>query len=179
MFPELTTERFQLKQILPQDQAFIFEGLSHPQVIPFYGVHYQSFEATEAQMKFYEDIYRTGTGCWWKIVDKQSGERVGAIGFNHYNAQHNRAETGYWLLPQHWKKGIIAEVFPVVIGYLQKEKKVHRIEAHVEEGNWDSEKVLQRLGFIHEGTLRDCELKEGKYVSLKIYSLLSTGCHSG
>jgi ribosomal-protein-alanine N-acetyltransferase len=35
MFPELTTERFLLQQVVPEDQQFIFEGLSHPDIIPF------------------------------------------------------------------------------------------------------------------------------------------------
>jgi len=38
MFPEIETPRFFLKQIVADDQAFIFKGLSHPEVIPFYGV---------------------------------------------------------------------------------------------------------------------------------------------
>ncbi len=173
MAPELTTERFRLKHILPQDQEFIFQGLSHPQVIPFYGVRYHSLEATKEQMEFYAELSRNDTGYWWKIVHKETGENTGAIGFNNYNPQHNKAEVGYWLLPKHWKKGIIAEVFPVVINYLQKEKKVHRIEAVVEEGNSSSNKVLERFGFMYEGTMRDCEIKEGKYISLRMYSLLS------
>ncbi len=68
MAPELTTERFRLKHILPQDQEFIFQGLSHPQVIPFYGVRYHSLEATKEQMEFYAELSRNDTGYWWKIV---------------------------------------------------------------------------------------------------------------
>jgi [ribosomal protein S5]-alanine N-acetyltransferase len=171
---QLTTERFELQHILAEDQQFIFEGLSHPQVIPFYGVRYNSFEATKAQMEFYDSLVKEGTGCWWKIVAKQTGERVGAIGYNNYSAQHNKAEVGYWLLPQYWKQGILSEVFPIVIDYLLKEKEVHRIEALVEEGNSDSNRSLERVGFIYEGTMRDCEIKEGQYISLRMYSLLSS-----
>ena len=82
MFPELTSARFLLQQIVRDDQAFVFEGLSHPQVIPFYGVWYDSFEDTGSQMDFYDDQWKEGTGCYWKIVDRETGERVGVIGFN-------------------------------------------------------------------------------------------------
>jgi len=47
MVPQLTTDRFFLQKIFPEDQQFIFEGLSHPDVIPFYGARYDSFEATK------------------------------------------------------------------------------------------------------------------------------------
>ena len=174
MFPELTTGRYLLQEIKDEDQAFIFEGLSHPQVIPYYGVSYQTFEATKAQMDFYRDMYVNNTGSWWKIVSRDGGEKVGAVGFNNYNKQHNRAELGYWLLPKFWGQGIVTEVLPVVIDFIFHQKRVHRIEALVETGNTGSEKVLRRLGFTYEGCMRDCEIKNGAYISLSIFSLLST-----
>lgn len=174
METQLITERFQLQDIIADDQQFIYEGLSHPQVISFYGVRYTSFEATKEQMDWYEDIRKNETGNWWKIVDKALGEKVGAVGYNNYSVQHNKAEVGYWLLPQFWKKGIVSEVLPVVIGYMQNEKTIHRIEAIVEEGNAASNRLLEDAGFIYEGTLRDYEIKDGLYISLRMYSLLST-----
>jgi [ribosomal protein S5]-alanine N-acetyltransferase len=174
MFPELTTERYLLQEIKDDDQAFIFEGLSHPQVIPYYGVSYQTFEATKAQMDYYRDMQVNNTGCWWKVVSKERGEKIGAVGFNNYNKQHNRTELGYWLLPEFWGQGIVTEVLPAVIDFIFHQKRVHRIEALVETGNTASEKVLMRLGFIYEGCMRDCEIKNGTYISLSIFSLLST-----
>ena len=79
---------------------------------------------------------------------------------------------GYWLLPEHWKKGILTEVLPVIIQFLFAEKNVHRVEALVETGNDRSTAVLYRCGFTYEGTMRDCEIKEGRFISLQIFSLL-------
>jgi ribosomal-protein-alanine N-acetyltransferase len=175
MFPELVTKRFLLQEILPEDQPFIFEGLSHPQVIPYYGVQYKTLEETSAQMQFYSQLQKEGTGLWWKIVDAWTFEKVGAAGFNNYNAQHRKCETGYWLLPQHWGKGIVSEVLPAIIEYLFETKNLHRIEALVEVGNESSCKVLRKAGFELEGTLRECEWKDGRFISLLLYSLLPTG----
>ncbi|HEX7847855.1 MAG TPA: GNAT family protein, partial [Chitinophagaceae bacterium] len=174
MFPELHTERFYLKKILAADQAFIFKGLSDPEVIPFYGVRYDSFEATKAQMEFYNSIWEERTGCWWKIVDKTSNEPVGACGMNNYMPEHEKAEVGYWLLPSHWKKGIMPEVIPVMIGHLFKNWKLHRLEAVIEPGNDSSCRLSEKLGFTYEGTLREAEMKYGKRISLMVYSLLAT-----
>jgi len=174
MFPILTTERFSLQQIVAEDQSFIYEGLSHPDIIPFYGVSYHTYEATKVQMDFYNELWEKDTGTWWKIVDNVDGSRLGAIGFNNYQPAHHKAEIGYWLLPQYWGKGIISEAMEAMILYLQNQKKVHRIEALVETGNKASDKVLLKAGFYYEGTLRDYEMKNGKYISLSVYSLLST-----
>jgi [ribosomal protein S5]-alanine N-acetyltransferase len=173
MFPQLESTRFLLREIEPDDQVFVFEGLSHPQVVPYYGVSYDSFEATKNQMEFYENIWKEGTGAWWKIVDKETGSKVGAIGYNYYSSTHNKAEIGYWLLPTFWKKGIVKEVLPITIEYMQKVRNIHRIEALVEDDNRSSCSVLEKAGFVYEGTMRECEMKDGKYISLCIYSLLS------
>jgi [ribosomal protein S5]-alanine N-acetyltransferase len=173
MFPELASARYLLQQINPSDQQFIFEGLSDPQVIEFYGVSFSSFESTAQQMEFYDSLIREGSGTWWKVVDRQTGERTGAIGFNNYQPKHKKAEVGYWLLPSFWGKGIIGEVLPIVINYLRKQYNIHRIEALIEDGNDRSCKALEKAGFIHEGLQRDCEIKNGKYISLHVYALIT------
>ena len=174
MYPEFQTSRFLLQQILPKDQPFIFEGLGNPQVIPFYGVQYNTVEETIAQMHYYDRLWRDGTGGWWKIVDKKTAEKMGAVGFNNYILQHAKCEVGYWLLPQHWGKGIISEALPEIIAYLFNHKKTHRIEALVEEGNNKSCNVAQKARFTMEGILRDYEIKNGRYISLRMYSLLAS-----
>lgn len=174
MFPELKTERFLLKEILPADQAFIFEGLSHPDVIPYYGVSYKSYEDTASQIEFYKTIWKEKTGCWWKIVDRASGQPIGACGMNYYSPVHEKAEVGYWLLPAWWKKGIMPEVIPVMIAHLFTYWKLHRLEAVIEDGNEASCKLSEKLGFRFEGRLRDAEIKDGKRITLVMYSLLKT-----
>jgi ribosomal-protein-alanine N-acetyltransferase len=174
MFPSLTTERFLLQQVLPEDQQFIFEGLSHPAVIPFYGVRYESFEDVKTQMDWYEKSYNDGTGGPWKIIDKISGEKIGVVAYYKFDPHHRKAEVGFWIFPQYWNKGIATEALKAVIDYCQKQKNIHRLEAFVEEGNVASMKVLDKLGFEHEGTYKECEFKNGKFIDLRIYGLIAT-----
>lgn len=172
MFPQLTTERFLLQQVLPEDQGFIFAGLSHPDVIRFYGVQYTSFEATGVQMEWYEKMRAEGWGLPWKIVDRSSGEKMGVISIYYYKPEHNKAEVGFWLLPAYWNKGIILEALKAAIDYWRFQKKLHRLEAFVEQGNTASSKLLEKAGFLYEGTMQDCEMKNGKYISLLVYAMI-------
>lgn len=173
MVPEIQTERLKLARIDPADQGFIFEGLSHPQVIPFYGVRYDSFEATKAQMEFYERMLADGSGIPWKLVEQESGAAVGVLAVYGYKAEHRKAELGFWLLPNYWGKGYAREAVQAAIAYWQAERNLHRLEAFVETENEASWRLLERCGFAYEGLMRDSEWKEGRWISLKIYALLS------
>ena len=172
MFPELTTERLLLTQNLPGDQQFVFEGLSHPDVIPFYGVRYDSFEATKAQMDWYDSLLKEDSGVAWKIVDKKTKSNLGEICVYFYKPAHNKAEIGFWLLPQYWNRGYASEAMKAVIDHWKVTRKLHRLEGFVEEGNTASSRLLEKAGFSYEGTMRDCEFKNGKYISLLIYGLI-------
>jgi [ribosomal protein S5]-alanine N-acetyltransferase len=174
MFPQLQTKRLLLDRFRPEDQNFVFSALSHPDVIRHYGVEYHSLEATKEQMDYFENLYLQKMGIWWKIADKENGTPLGGIGMNNYQMVYNRAEIGYWLLPHYWGRGIISEAMKVMTDYLFREWGLHRLEGVVEEGNSNSSRVLERAGFVYEGTLRDCELKKGKYISLMMFSLLAT-----
>lgn len=173
MFPEISTTRCLLLQVAPDDQQFLFEALSDPVAMPYNGVYFKTFEETAAQLDWYEKNWKEGTGINWKIVDKSSGENLGVISVYNYKPEHKKAEVGYWLLPRHWGKGIASEALLSVIKYWQEEKAIHRLEAFIEEGNTASIKLLERAGFRHEGTMRDCEIKFDKFISLHVYALIS------
>lgn len=172
MTPALSTNRLLLQAIEPADQQFVFEGLSHPDVIPFYGVRYDSFEATGAQMDWYRKMEEEGTGMAWKMVHRKAGTKLGVICIYFYKPEHNKAEVGFWLLPTYWNRGYALEALQAAVAFWREEKGLHRLEGYVEEGNAASSKVLQKAGFCYEGTMKDCEVKNGKYISLQIYALL-------
>ena len=158
-----------LREVQPEDQAFVFEGLSHPDVIHHYGVRYDTFEAAKEQMDWYESIWKEGTGISWIIMEKETGDRIGDVCVYNYKKEHHKAEVGIWLLPQFWKKGYASEALSASVTYWQKEKRLHRMEAFVEEGNEASARLFAKAGFVYEGTMKDCERKNGRYISLKIY----------
>jgi ribosomal-protein-alanine N-acetyltransferase len=56
---------------------------------------------------------------------------------------------------------------PALLRYMRREKGIHRIEALAEEGNTASNRLLERMGFLYEGTLRDREIKDSHYIGLR------------
>jgi len=163
-----------LHPITPADITHIHRGLSHPEVIRYYAVRFMTLEATQEQMDWYATIEREGTGKWWAVRAAEGGEFLGAIGINHIHPVHKRCELGYWLLPEHWGKGIIHEALGRVLDHAFNTLGLHRVTAEVETENAASARVLLRRGFRHEGTLRECERKEGHWISLDVYASLAS-----
>ncbi|MEQ8554949.1 MAG: GNAT family N-acetyltransferase [Cyclobacteriaceae bacterium] len=172
-FPIITTSRCVLRKIVSDDRSKIYEGLSHPDVIRYYGVHFDTLESTQAQMKWYDSLEKAGTGIWWAICSLDSTIFYGASGFNNVSHEHLKAEIGFWLLPAYWGQGIMKEVVPVILSYGFQSMHLHRIEGIVEAENTNSKKLLEKLGFQYEGTMKECELKNGRFISLDIYAMIN------
>lgn len=173
-FPVLKTERLLLRQFIDNDLGNVFKGLSHPDIIKYYGVSYQTLEATKEQMKFFADLEINGTGIWWAVCSLDNTFFYGAGGLNSLSKEHNKAEIGFWLSDDFWGKGIMTEAMPVICQYGFEKLGLHRIEGIVETENKNCKNAMAKLDFIHEGTMRECEIKNGKYISLDIYAKLKT-----
>ena len=170
--PTIITTRLLLRPIEPSDINNIHLGLSDKDVIRFYGVRFDSLEATKVQMQWYSDLEKNSTGTWWAISSKASGQFFGAIGLNDIDIYNSKAEMGFWLLPQHWGKGLVSEAIPEVINHGIGVTGLHRIEAWVETENRSCKRTLISQGFAKEGTLRDFEKKDGKFICLDVYSVI-------
>ncbi|MBE7441504.1 MAG: GNAT family N-acetyltransferase [Flavobacteriales bacterium] len=172
-FPTIKTERFLLRQFVDSDLANVYKGLSDPKIIKYYGVSYNTLEETKAQMKFFADLEKEKTGIWWAICSLNNKTFYGAGGLNSLNKEHKKAEIGFWLLTAFWGKGIMTEVMPLICNYGFKNMDLHRIEGFVETDNVNCKNAMKKLDFIHEGTMKDCEIKNGKFISLDIYAKLN------
>lgn len=173
-FPTIKTDRHLLRQFAESDLENVFKALSHPDIIKYYGVSYETPVATKEQMKFFADLEKNETGIWWAVCSSDNKTFYGAGGLNNLSREHKKAEIGFWLLTEFWGQGIMQEVIPLICNYGFDQLNLHRIEAQVETENINSKKVLEKLNFTHEGTLRDYEIKNGKFISLDIYAIIGS-----
>jgi RimJ/RimL family protein N-acetyltransferase len=82
------------------------------------------------------------------------------------------AEIGYWLAEPFWNKGIISKAVPTFCSYLFNNYNFNHLTASIHEGNDASMRVVQKAGFVLEGTLRKNVYKENKFLDQYIYGLL-------
>ena len=168
----ITTSRFILKEIQDQDIQNIHKGLSNRKITEFYDVHFETLEDTKEQMDWYADLKKNKKGLWWCVFDKETHEFCGAGGYNDWHKTNRKAEIGFWLLQEHWGKGIMKEVMPKLFELGFNQLNLNRIEGYVVSDNMKCKNALEKINFQYEGTMRECEVKNDKTISVDIYSLL-------
>jgi ribosomal-protein-alanine N-acetyltransferase len=94
------------------------------------------------------------------------------IGLYNWVKKHRRIELGNWLLPHYQRKGIMSEGLAPVFDYVYNQLDINRIEAIIESGNHASIKLMKKLKFVHEGTMRQAEIKNGHFIDLIMYARL-------
>lgn len=101
------------------------------------------------------------------------GELVGAIGL-HLDAANRQAELGYWLGLDHHGRGYATEAGAAVIRHGFDTLGLDRIFACHLGRNPGSGRVLEKLGFRREGTLRSHVLRFGVREDQVYWGLLRT-----
>ena len=159
-----------LRNITDSDLVNIYNGLSHPAVIKHYGISYATLESTKEQMTWFSHSQQ----FWWAICSIDNKTFYGAGGLNNLSIEHKKAEIGLWLLPNFWGQGIMTEVMPLICKYGFDKLRLHRIEGFVESENHSCKKAMSKLDFQYEGTMKDCEIKNGRFISIDIYAKLKS-----
>jgi len=97
------------------------------------------------------------------------GEVVGCIALNPTERDH-KLTIGYWLGREYWGKGIMTEAVKAVTHYGLKTLKKKRICGYVFIKNEASARVLEKAGYVYEGTLHKESKKNGKYVDEYLFA---------
>lgn len=99
------------------------------------------------------------------------GELVGTVGFGLPN-RDNGVEIGYWLRQDLQGRGIMTRSVTAIIDIIFDHMKLHRVMIRAATLNKPSRGIPERLGFTHEGALREAAFVQGRYLDLEVYSIL-------
>lgn len=100
------------------------------------------------------------------------GRLVGVIALHGINRANESTSIGYWLAEDAGGKGIMTKATESVVTYIFEELKLNRVEIKAATGNVRSKAIPERLGFVHEGTLRQAEWLYDHYVNHELYAML-------
>lgn len=101
------------------------------------------------------------------------GRVIGGIGVEPGADVHRfDAELGYWLGVDHWGHGYATEAVTAVCDFVFAATRLQRLHAVVFDGNPASDRVLDKCGFVLEGTHRRAIFKNGRFLDCRIYARL-------
>ncbi len=113
----------------------------------------------------------------WVVADKATDACLGHCGLYKIDYRIGRAEFGYAFAPEHQGRGLGGRVLAGLIDYGFRHLRLHRIESWNLESNVRTVRIKEQLGFKLEGTLRDYQFRDGKYVNVQAMAILSTDWH--
>ena len=98
---------------------------------------------------------------------------AGAIGVARQANIHRRtAEMGYYVAEGFWGRGVATAAVRLACRYVFDNTDIVRIFAEPFARNIASCRVLEKAGFLCEGTLRSNAYKNGEVIDMLMYSLI-------
>lgn len=151
----LETERLVLRRIAPGDAPFLLELLNEPAFLRQIGDKGVRDE-TDARRYVLEgpvaSYERFGFGLYL-VALKASAEPIGICGLLKRESLGD-ADVGFAFLQRFWSHGYASEAAAAVLAEARRAFGLARIVAIVAPGNAASVRVLEKLGFRHEGRRR-------------------------
>lgn len=86
------------------------------------------------------------------------------------NIHYRTAEIGYYISEAYWGKGIGTIAVLKTCNYIFKNTDIVRIYAKPFAYSEASCRILEKAGFVCEGTLRKNAVKNGKVIDMKMYA---------
>ncbi|MDX8044412.1 GNAT family protein [Gracilibacillus sp. S3-1-1] len=174
MIQHLHTNRLALKQISKADAESLFEIWSDPEVTQFMNIdNFTTVNQAEEMIVFLNQLTEECKAIRYSIIDRESNKIIGSCGFNTLDFENKKAEIGYDIAKKYWGKGYAPEAITALVDHAFQTLKLHRIEAKIEPANTNSIKVVEKLMFTYEGTLRQSEKSKGRFIDLHMYARLN------
>ncbi|MDB5310426.1 MAG: N-acetyltransferase [Gemmataceae bacterium] len=174
--PTLETNRLVIRAFGEADAEPLFAHASNPNITRYTLWEYHKTIADT--LNFVRDYahcrYIEGVPEPYAVVLKADPAQkpIGAVGCFWASQPNRTMELGYWLAEPFWGRGLIVEACQEVVRYSFTMCGPERMQARVIAGNTASVRVLEKLGFRLEGTLRSSLYRRGIFEDVMCFSVL-------
>lgn len=126
--------------------------------------------------RFEQDGFLPPTGENGRLAIVAAGKLAGTASWAPVQHGPNRESLalniGVVLMPAHQAKGIGNEAVKLLTKHLFAHTKVHRIECVTDAENVHAQRMIERVGFKRDGTMRGAQYRDGSHHDLVLYSFL-------
>ncbi|MFD6417056.1 GNAT family N-acetyltransferase [Streptomyces sp. NPDC060194] len=118
------------------------------------------------------EMAEAGDGVRVVMERAEDGAFVGWCTLHEWNPDFRSVKLGYCLGEAMWGRGYGTEAARAVLGWAFDTLDLNRVQAEVDTRNDGSARVLEKLGFVREGTLREDCVVAGVVSDSWVYGLL-------
>ncbi len=111
-----------------------------------------------------------GAPVYFTVRHEHSSELVAIIGFHSRSVAHRNAEINYEVRPSYWGRGVATAVCRDAVHWGFASLGLVRVQATTLEENLASQRVLEKVGFEREGTLRNFRIMRGNPRDYLVFS---------
>lgn len=162
----LRGELITLRTIEREDVDFLHEMINDPDLWRGFGAPGPR-NRTEIEDRFEEQ--NTGTA----LLICRDEEPVGRVRFVDIDKDWGNAELTCYVTPDSQREGVATEACELLIDYGFDFLPITKVTARIFESNHASRSLAKKLGFSHEGTLRNHVYHDGRSLDLHVYGLLA------
>jgi ribosomal-protein-alanine N-acetyltransferase len=171
----LQTERLFLRPLAMTDAPALFAIMSDEDAMRFWDwpAFHDPLAVSEIVAGQIADMTEN-RAFYWAVALEPRGPAIGACDLSEIDRHHRRAEVGFLFNRSYWGRGYATEAMGAVVGHAFGALGFERLWARFHAGNEASRRLLARLGFVHEGTLRSHLLRGGERRDCVLYGLVRT-----
>ncbi|MFC5017644.1 MULTISPECIES: GNAT family N-acetyltransferase [Streptomyces] len=171
--PTLDTDRLRLRPFTEDDAGFLYAMHSSTHVMRYWDSPPWT-ERTRAErfVSVCREVEDEGTGARVAIDRVSDGAFVGWCGLTAYDPVYRSASLGYCLGEAMWGHGYATEAAHALLRWAFDTLDLNRVQAEADTRNAASARVLEKVGFVREGTLREDCVVDGEVSDSWVFGLI-------
>ena len=167
-------DRVALRPFRRADAHALFSHANSPEIrkyLPFMS-DLANVESAHAWINSSQRLFRQNKGIYLGIEKARTRELIGSMNLKNINLADRNAEVEYWLDKEFRRNGFASESLLLLLNYAFTELDLVRVYAVVHAGNTGSIRLLERFGFLREGTWRKASFLNNVWSDVYGYGLL-------
>jgi ribosomal-protein-alanine N-acetyltransferase len=171
--PTLRTERLLLRPFNEGDAGAVFALQSDARVLRYWDSSpWRTLAQAERFIAVCGEIEQAGSGARVAVERLADGVFVGWCCLFGWAPEYRSAKLGYCFAEAAWGQGFATEAAGGLLRWGFAALDLNRVQADADTRNGASSRVLQKLGFVREGMLREDCVVEGDVSDTFVYGLL-------
>lgn len=171
--PTLRTSRLRLRPFIEADTDAMFALGSNPRVLRYWDAPpWRERAQAERFIVRCKHMEQEGNGVRLAIERAIDGLFIGWCSVMHWNPEYRSAMLGYCLDEAAWGQGFATEATAALLQWAFNTLNLNRMQSEADTRNAASDRVLEKLGFVREGTLRENCIVNGEVSDSWVYGLL-------